>query len=112
MNSSRASSGRASAGMDLSGRASAGMDLSARASATLKSSSGRSSEEEYQRTIGALFGVYWFLRLDQDGPESFCFGLDPDNSWAPQPAVPDTEVTKLKDILFPKTGNLLIFDFP
>lgn len=40
------------------------------------STSGRGPGEEYQRTIGALFAVYWLLRLDTDGRQSFCFGVD------------------------------------
>lgn len=40
--------------------------------------SGRSAEVEYQRTIGALFAVYWLLRLDIDGKEAFCYGVDDD----------------------------------
>lgn len=38
--------------------------------------SGRPGAEEYQRTIGALFSVYWFLRLDIDGKMGFCYGAD------------------------------------
>jgi hypothetical protein len=38
-------------------------------------SSGRSPDEEYQRTIGALFAFYWLMRLDIDGAEGFSFGL-------------------------------------
>merc|ERR1719436_1444222 len=39
-------------------------------------SSGVSNEAEYQRTIGALFAVYWLLRLHLDGRISFCYGVD------------------------------------
>jgi len=41
-------------------------------------SSGRASDDEYQRTIGALFVVYWSLRADGDGKAGFCFGVDQD----------------------------------
>jgi len=44
-------------------------------------SSGRSGDDEYQRTIGALFAVYWLMRLDSDGAQSFAFGVD--NDWVP-----------------------------
>lgn len=44
-------------------------------------SSGRSADDEYQRTVGALFAVYWLMRLDMDGKQSFCFGVDQD--WNP-----------------------------
>lgn len=43
--------------------------------------SGRTAEDEYQRTIGALFAVYWLMRLSLDGRQSFCFGVDDD--WYP-----------------------------
>merc|ERR1712190_31540 len=32
--------------------------------------SGRTADDEYQRTIGALFAVYWLMRLDIDGAQS------------------------------------------
>lgn len=32
----------------------------------------------YQQTMGALFAIYWFLRMDVDGPDGFCFGVDKD----------------------------------
>jgi hypothetical protein len=38
--------------------------------------SGRSSDDEFQRTIGALFGVFWLMRLDLDGARCFSFGVD------------------------------------
>jgi len=41
-----------------------------------KASSGVSNEAEYQRTIGALFAVYWLLRLHWDGRVGFCYGVD------------------------------------
>ncbi len=55
--------------------------------------SGRSQEVEYQRTIGALFNVYWLMRLALpsvpgslalDGQLGFCFGVQ-SGSWAPPP---------------------------
>lgn len=44
-------------------------------------SSGRSCMEEYQRTMGALFAVFWFMRRKMGGAESFCFGVD--DEWEP-----------------------------
>ena len=49
-------------------------------------SSGRTTTDEYQRTIGALFAVYWFARIDVDrsgeqplvGQHGLCFGVDDD----------------------------------
>lgn len=44
--------------------------------------SGLSGELEYQRTIGALFCVYWLIRMDSDGKYGFCFGVD--EQWQPK----------------------------
>jgi len=38
---------------------------------------------EYQRTVGALFAVYWLLRLDGDGTYGFSCGVDREK-WRPQ----------------------------
>jgi len=38
--------------------------------------SGNTLDEEYQRTIGALFSFYWLMRLHLDGAQQFCFGVD------------------------------------
>lgn len=38
--------------------------------------SGRTIGDEYQRTVGAFFAVYWLMRLDIDGKEGFSFGVD------------------------------------
>mmetsp|Transcript_45311 Transcript_45311/g.124738 ORF Transcript_45311/g.124738 Transcript_45311/m.124738 type:complete len:937 (-) Transcript_45311:37-2847(-) len=46
-----------------------------------KTSSGRSGEVEYQRTIGALFCVYWLMRLDGDGENGFSYGVDVEGNW-------------------------------
>ena len=37
---------------------------------------GRTSETEYQRTMGALFAVYWLVRLGMDGEDGFCNGVN------------------------------------
>jgi len=39
-------------------------------------SSGRTIGDEYQRTVGAFFAIYWLMRLDVDGKEGFSFGVD------------------------------------
>ena len=44
-------------------------------------SSGISAADEYRRTIGALFCLYWLARLDMDGKRGFSFGVDDD--WQP-----------------------------
>jgi len=49
---------------------------------SVTTSSGRSADDEYQRTLGALFAVYWLMRLNTDGAQSFCFGVGGDD-WAP-----------------------------
>ncbi|CAE7242314.1 MAP3K3 [Symbiodinium natans] len=44
--------------------------------------SGRSAFDEYQRTIGALFCVFWLMRQHLDGRECFSYGLNQD--WLPR----------------------------
>jgi len=44
-------------------------------------SSGRTIGDEYQRTVGAFFALYWMMRLDLDGKDGFCNGVD--EHWAP-----------------------------
>ena len=48
-------------------------------------SSGISPQEEYLRSIGALFAVYWLARIGIDGECGFCFGVD--REW--RPVTPD-----------------------
>jgi len=57
---------------------------------SLALSSGRSGEAEYQRTVGALFVVYWMLRLDIDGRSGFCYGVD--ENWQKVDIPPPREV--------------------
>ena len=68
-------------------------------------SSGRSSADEYKRTVGALMAVYWFCRLHLphtseseglDGQRGFCFGCSDDATWRPPP---EKEVEKMRDSL-------------
>lgn len=61
----------------------------------LATSSGRSGEAEYQRTIGALFTVYWMLRLDPggDGRSGICYGVDETWSAYPAPPLPNDQMT-------------------
>eukprot|EP00403_Amphidinium_massartii_P049386 CAMPEP_0178465670 /NCGR_PEP_ID=MMETSP0689_2-20121128/51484_1 /TAXON_ID=160604 /ORGANISM="Amphidinium massartii, Strain CS-259" /LENGTH=1352 /DNA_ID=CAMNT_0020092623 /DNA_START=215 /DNA_END=4273 /DNA_ORIENTATION=+ len=51
-----------------------GQDAASAAGQT--TTAGRSADDEYQRTIGALFAVFWLMRMDLDGKESFCFGVE------------------------------------
>lgn len=70
-----------------------------------QATSGRTSEEEYLRTIGALFAVYWLMRLDLpgedpdskglDGQRGFCFGVD--EAWQ----------TASEDLVGNSAGNLV-----
>mmetsp|Transcript_31167 Transcript_31167/g.85394 ORF Transcript_31167/g.85394 Transcript_31167/m.85394 type:complete len:1301 (-) Transcript_31167:128-4030(-) len=46
-----------------------------------QASSAMTGDAEYQRTIGALFAVYWLLRLDTDGAAGFCYGVS--DQWEP-----------------------------
>jgi len=52
--------------------------------------SGRGGEDEYQRTLGAMFSFFWLMRLPLDGSESFCYGLD--ESWKPRECPPDSSL--------------------
>jgi hypothetical protein len=43
--------------------------------------SGRTGNEEFQRTMGAMYSIYCLARLDIDGKEIFCYGVD--DEWEP-----------------------------
>jgi len=40
--------------------------------------SGRTTDDEYQRTVCAFFAIYWLTRLDLEGRQGFSFGTDED----------------------------------
>lgn len=63
-------------------------------------SSGLCAEVEYQRTIGALFAVYWLIRLDKDGKHGFCYGCD--GTWRIKrgPLVPRTRTSQKREQFF------------
>ncbi|CAK9074275.1 Mitogen-activated protein kinase kinase kinase 3 [Durusdinium trenchii] len=42
----------------------------------MSTSANRSGADEFQRTTGALFCIFWLMRQHLDGRECFCFGLD------------------------------------
>lgn len=44
-------------------------------------SSGRTIGDEFQRTVGAFFAIYWMMRLDLDGKDGFANGVGED--WRP-----------------------------
>lgn len=44
--------------------------------------SGSTDDDEYQRTMGALFSFFWLMRLDLEGPDAFSYGLD--HEWKPR----------------------------
>lgn len=44
-------------------------------------SSGRTIGDEYQRTMGAFFAIYWMMRMDMDGKDGFTYGVN--TEWAP-----------------------------
>jgi len=52
-------------------------------------SSGVSGTDEYRRTIGAMFSVYWLCRIGIDGERGFSLGVD-DDAWMPR-RMPSTE---------------------
>mmetsp|Transcript_12032 Transcript_12032/g.21137 ORF Transcript_12032/g.21137 Transcript_12032/m.21137 type:complete len:1058 (+) Transcript_12032:77-3250(+) len=41
---------------------------------SIRSTSLHTAEQEYQRTIGALYAIYWLMRIDMNGKLGFCFG--------------------------------------
>ena len=66
--------------------------------------SGRTPRDEYLRTVGALFAVYWLSRLELptvhgseglDGQRGFCFGVDAE--WRP-PSERDIERIERMDV--------------
>jgi len=73
--------------------------------------SGLSGKDEYMRTMGALFAVYWLSRLElpevhgssgMDGQRGFCFGVD--QQWsAPTEAEVQAIARKLSGQLVPET---------
>ena len=44
--------------------------------------SGIAGEQEFKRTVGAFFAVYWLMRIGIDGERGFSFGVD-DDAWTP-----------------------------
>ena len=44
--------------------------------------SGLGGDQEYLRTVGAFFAVYWLARIGIDGERGFAFGVD-DQTWEP-----------------------------
>jgi hypothetical protein len=72
----------------------------------VSSNSGRTIGDEYQRTLGAFFAVYWLARLHVDGKNGFCFGVD--NNWKPiDPTSPESANLLLpeKRAIFHREGN-------
>jgi hypothetical protein len=70
-----------------------------------QSSSGRTSHDEYQRTIGALFAVYWLLRLESDGKRGFSLGVHLDN-WVPKTSADVEGTTPSNDTSFFKMSTI------
>lgn len=56
-------------------------ERTASVSSPINISSGRTIGDEYQRTIGAFFAIYWMMRVDVDGRDGFTNGVDED--WMP-----------------------------
>jgi len=74
-------------------------------------SSGRTIGDEYQRTIGTFYAIFWLLRLHMDGKEGFCFGVD--DAWVPysSTAVNDERLYPAdKRLLFYQKGNWSYFE--
>lgn len=54
--------------------------------------SGRTTDDEYQRTVCAFFAIYWLVRLDIDGRQGFSFGTDDDWTALQESLVKDGQV--------------------
>jgi hypothetical protein len=64
-------------------------------------STGCTIGDEYQRTVGAFFAIYWLMRLNVDGKHGFSYGVDDD--WVPFTATgPD-------DSRFPNAAKRVAF---
>jgi len=63
-------------------------------------SSGRTMGDEFQRTVGCFFAIYWLARLKIDGKEGFSFGVDED--WKP---IKKSQVTDKKRLAFHQTAG-------
>jgi len=74
-----------------------------------QSSSGRTLEDEMQRTWGALYSVYWLARLDMDGKYGFCFGFDETTGELNKPPAegvdPDHIASLKKKVFFAMTNE-------
>ena len=70
--------------------------------------SGLHPDDEYRRTIGALFAVYWLMRIGIDGERGFSFGVD--DHWVPKlpepPAPPQQDPNKRRPSTVPKIEML------
>ena len=62
--------------------------------------SGRSGEDEYQRTLGSMFCFFWMVRLHLDGAHPFCFGLD--GNWKPRQKPHDSSSEAMAEWGFPQ----------
>eukprot|EP00425_Heterocapsa_triquetra_P043850 CAMPEP_0195086444 /NCGR_PEP_ID=MMETSP0448-20130528/26578_1 /TAXON_ID=66468 /ORGANISM="Heterocapsa triquestra, Strain CCMP 448" /LENGTH=894 /DNA_ID=CAMNT_0040119929 /DNA_START=141 /DNA_END=2823 /DNA_ORIENTATION=+ len=65
--------------------------------------SGRTIGDEFQRTIGAFFAIFWLMRLDVDGKEGFSFGVKDD--WKPNNEGSSNMVVPDKRVAFYKQAN-------
>ena len=53
--------------------------------------SGLDADDEYRRSIGAMFAVYWLMRIGIDGERGFSFGVD--DEWVPHEAPTPEEMS-------------------
>jgi len=60
--------------------------------AAMSMNSGRTIGDEFQRTMGAFYAIYWMMRIDGDGKDGFAFGVDSD--WVPM-AIEDKETLRV-----------------
>jgi len=52
--------------------------------------SGNTIGDEYQRTVGAFFAIYWLMRLEVDGRKGFTYGVGA-RDWVPLGGMPKDE---------------------
>jgi len=78
-------------------------DGSTTSTQTCKISSGRTIGDEYQRTVGAFFAIYWLMRIGSDGKDGFSFGVDQD--WKP---IKQTGINGV--LLYPKENRIKFRD--
>jgi hypothetical protein len=71
------------------------------------SGSGRTLGDEFQRTVGAFYAIYWLMRLRGDGKDGFSFGVD--DQWKPIKHNDEDSTAENFHRLFPAEKRLKFF---